>query len=829
MKTIFQFKSIKNRLTFWFLLVALIPLIIVSAISYQQRVTAVQKRSFDKIVAIRDLKIKQINVWLNERFGDIKSFANDPEMRSLEYLFDSEPQTQKHVDIFQSIREYLSDNVIIHKAYTEAYIIDPASGQIKISTNNRIEGANRSDNPYFTEVLKTGEIYIKDIFYSKTLDKISMTISSPIRCRLHKGQHIVGVLVLRVNLDHTIYDLLGDRSGLGETGETFIVDEGMTALSKLSGYPGAPLSLKINAEPAKLASQGKIGIIKSMDYRGNIVLAAYGYIPMTQWGFVAKQDLYELNAPIRSMVLNFSLMMLLSVVGVFLLSFLLSRSISLPVHEMTDVSRKIEAGDLSARNQIFPSDELGFLAKSFNRMADFLKSQMEVQQAGAGITETMAAAKDAKDFGLKLLEALMAATRSDLGSFYVLKENHDRFEHLTSIGVASELMVDFDANNFEGEFGKVLATRQISHIEDIPEDTVFKFRTFTGTVIPKGIISIPIVIEGKVVAIISLASVKDYSSKHLDIINHSWVMALSTAYSNLLANEKTRNLADQLKEKNEELEYLVEERTKELRDREKRLRSIVENSLTGISIIQDNRVVYQNPEQESLFGPLPRSPKFIDDDSIHPEDIQKVESFYDRLSSGGIGNLEMDFRFYPKGGTESPGEMKWIYCRGSRMEYQGKEAILINIMDITRTKELEHLLRIQDKMTSLGRVATGIAHEIRNPLSGINIYLNTLDKLYERGNNKDKIKGILEHIQSASRKIEAVIKRVMDFSRPTAPTLILTNINKSVEEAISLSSVTLRKRKIKIEKILDDDLPQCYIDLQLFCDKGLGRYPCCHS
>jgi len=278
---------------------------------------------------------------------------------------------------------------------------------------------------------------------------------------------------------------------------------------------------------------------------------------------------------------------------------------------------------------------------------------------------------------------------------------------------------------------------------------------------------------------------------------------------------RIKKAEDQLRKEKELLECLVEERSKELSESEKRSRTIVESSLTGISIIQNNRVVYQNPEQERLLGPLPRSPKFTDIESIHSEDVEKVEIFNNKITSGEVKNLETDFRFYPKGGTESPGEMKWVYCRGSRIEYQGKEAILINIMDITRTKELEHLLRIQDKMTSLGRVATGIAHEIRNPLSGINIYLNTLEKLYERGNNTDKIKGILEHIQSASSKIEAVIKRVMDFSKPTAPTLILTDINKSVEEAISLSSVTLRKRKIKIEKILNDDLPQCYIDLQL--------------
>ena len=54
------------------------------------------------------------------------------------------------------------------------------------------------------------------------------------------------------------------------------------------------------------------------------------------------------------------------------------------------------------------------------------------------------------------------------------------------------------------------------------------------------------------------------------------------------------------------------------------------------------------------------------------------------------------------------------------------------MIDMTKAKELEHLLTIQDKMASLGRIAAGMAHEIRNPLSGINIYLNTLKKLHHK-------------------------------------------------------------------------------------------------
>ena len=141
--------------------------------------------------------------------------------------------------------------------------------------------------------------------------------------------------------------------------------------------------------------------------------------------------------------------------------------------------------------------------------------------------------------------------------------------------------------------------------------------------------------------------------------------------------------------------------------------------------------------------------------------------------------------------------------------------MLTSIMDLTQAKELERLVMIQDKMSSLGRVAAGIAHEIRNPLSGINIYLNTLEKIYDRAESLDKVKQILGQMQSASGKIESVIKRVMDFSRPSEPQLVSIDINTPIREAIGLSSVSLRKRGIKIETSLAEDLPSCRADPQL--------------
>ena len=70
------------------------------------------------------------------------------------------------------------------------------------------------------------------------------------------------------------------------------------------------------------------------------------------------------------------------------------------------------------------------------------------------------------------------------------------------------------------------------------------------------------------------------------------------------------------------------------RESEDRFRSLVEGSLTGISIVQDDQVVYQNPEQERLLGPLPRSNKLLDRGSIHPEDADKVDVYYRQVLLG---------------------------------------------------------------------------------------------------------------------------------------------------------------------------------------------------
>ena len=84
MKNKLGFKSMKTRLTCWFFIVALLPLITIIIINGFQRVNAIKKREFNKLTAIRDLKANQVNEWLNEKIGDIKTISTSFILR--EYL-----------------------------------------------------------------------------------------------------------------------------------------------------------------------------------------------------------------------------------------------------------------------------------------------------------------------------------------------------------------------------------------------------------------------------------------------------------------------------------------------------------------------------------------------------------------------------------------------------------------------------------------------------------------------------------------------------------------------------------------------------------------------
>jgi signal transduction histidine kinase len=140
--------------------------------------------------------------------------------------------------------------------------------------------------------------------------------------------------------------------------------------------------------------------------------------------------------------------------------------------------------------------------------------------------------------------------------------------------------------------------------------------------------------------------------------------------------------------------------------------------------------------------------------------------------------------------------------------------------DATEKLRTEAELLKAQKLESLGILAAGIAHEIRNPLSAVSISTSSITHLCERSEGlepewREKILVIVEQMKAATSKMASIVQRVMEFSRPSPPRMALVNLNEPIEEAIRLSTTTLRKQGIVVNKDLSPGLPECRADARL--------------
>ncbi|MDM8535519.1 response regulator [Desulfobacterales bacterium HSG17] len=551
-----QFRSITSRLIFLFFVVALIPLIAVGTIVYRQRAQIIRSRELTKITIIRDFKIKEINTWLDKRIGDIRTIAGDAEIRKLYDKSLIHNSADKNRGISNEVRKLMNRYLKNYNSFNEIFFINSKSCKIEVSTNNVHEGRDCSKNDYFIKPVTSRDIYIKDIYYSVILNRPSMSFSYPVYSYSHKEQFI-GIVVARIDLDRSLYAILLQRTGLGKAGEMVIVNKDLIALNKLRWHENAPLLLKITAESAVQASKGGTGVIETRDYRDEEILAAFSFIPRTRWGIVVKQDIAEAYAPIPAMLRQLTILIILISTAILIIAIFTAKAIAKPVLELTETAGKIRAGDLSARNNIQRYDEFGFLGQVFNEMTDSISSQMNIQKSSSDVTGVMVACKQLKDFCNKTLIKILEVTESDFGAFHLYNEETG-FEAVSSIGGNKNLSKSFDRDFPEGQIRAAIVSGKITRIKDIHEDTIFTFKTFAGTAVPREIIAIPVLVDEKAAGIISLARFKDYKKESIKIINLIWP-GINTAFSNLLASEKTARMAHELQIKNEEMEAVNEE------------------------------------------------------------------------------------------------------------------------------------------------------------------------------------------------------------------------------------------------------------------------------
>lgn len=134
--------------------------------------------------------------------------------------------------------------------------------------------------------------------------------------------------------------------------------------------------------------------------------------------------------------------------------------------------------------------------------------------------------------------------------------------------------------------------------------------------------------------------------------------------------------------------------------------------------------------------------------------------------------------------------------------------VVLLLRDCSELMHLERQLRQADKLAALGTLSAGLAHEIKNPLSAIELNLHLLaDELAERGQPRPEVKRYTGILKAEIKRLQAVVETVVRVSRPTALTLESLNLNDLLSHVVALVDHEARQRKVDLQVELDATLP----------------------
>ena len=136
--------------------------------------------------------------------------------------------------------------------------------------------------------------------------------------------------------------------------------------------------------------------------------------------------------------------------------------------------------------------------------------------------------------------------------------------------------------------------------------------------------------------------------------------------------------------------------------------------------------------------------------------------------------------------------------------------------EVTRINEILRMSRLEmaqrEKMVAIGQMATGIAHEIGNPLASISSVAQYLTRKRVTREQKEHLLIIQKHVQ----RISNILRRMLSLSRPAKSEYRWTDINELIDDTLSLIAFDKRARSATIKNITNPDLPNVWLNPQNF-------------
>jgi len=321
--------------------------------------------------------------------------------------------------------------------------------------------------------------------------------------------------------------------------------------------------------------------------------------------------------------------------------------------------------------------------------------------------------------------------------------------------------------------------------------------------------AIPIQYEGEIIGHLNLAS---HTSEEISVSTRQVLESVGAQIGETIVRvrmeEKLRKSEEKLKQYSEHLEELVQERTQELSESEKRYSVLVEGASDGVIIVQDGKHIFANKKFGDIVGyskdeiiGLPME-KLVDE-----KYLQLIKERDMRMIQGETVPPIIEVELTTKNEEHIP-----IEASSTLIQYLDRPAALIIVRDIRDRKRAEETRQRLEKLAAIGELATMVGHDLRNPLQSIENATYYLKNECARKCNPipQQAKTMLQVISNSISYADKIIRDLQDFSSIKKPTLKKRDINTIVKEALAhvkaTGNVEFRKELSLLPEIeIDED------------------------
>src|SRR5580658_3656890 len=139
---------------------------------------------------------------------------------------------------------------------------------------------------------------------------------------------------------------------------------------------------------------------------------------------------------------------------------------------------------------------------------------------------------------------------------------------------------------------------------------------------------------------------------------------------------------------------------------------------------------------------------------------------------------------------------------------------LVTLRDLDSIESINTQLQVSERLAALGRITAGVAHEVKNPLNSMRLWLENLKESLP-ADSDGSAKQAVQMLDKEIDRLDAVVKRFLDFTRPMDVRLEPTQLAELLKEVLEVAQPQMQKANIQVARLLPIDVPEVYVDRAL--------------